>query len=155
MNQELKYSLAPDWSEVIRIRREIGGLLRELPLDLRHATAMTGTELLENAIKYGQSGPAAHAIEFSVRVAPDCLRVEVVSHAADPAGVARLVQRVSELSNAEDRTSYCIERLEASVRPPVTRGDRGLYRIGSEGGFDLECSVTDGVVTVVAIRRIQ
>ncbi len=59
-----------------------------------------------------ESGNSAHAIEFSVRIAPDCLHVEVLSHAADPANVARLVQRVSEPSNAEARLFW-------SARQPV------------------------------------
>ena len=155
MEQQLRRSLTPVWSEVRQIRHDIGDLLRACPRELRNATAMTASELLENAIKYGQSAPGAPSIEFSLRMAPDCLRVEVTSGTSDPTAVARLRQRIRELSSAEDRASYCIKRLEDSARSPVRPGDRGLYRIGSEGGFDLECLMVDRVVTVVATRRIQ
>ena len=151
MEQKLRRSLTPVWSQVRQIRHDISNLLRSCPRELRNATALTASELLENAIKYGQSEPS---IEFFLQMAPDCLRVEVTSGTSDLTAVARLRQRIHELSRAEDRRAHCIRRLEESARPPVRPGDRGLYRIGSEGGFDLECSVADKVVTVVATRRI-
>lgn len=155
MRQELRRSLVPVWSEVRQIRREVADLLRACPRAVRDATAMAASELLENAIKYGQGRNGAAPIELSLRVAPDGLRIAVASSSDDRAAVARLRQRVFELSSAEDRVAHCIERLNRSVTRPLEAGDRGLYRIGSEGGFDLECTVVDDVVTVIATRRIQ
>ena len=152
--ERLHRTIEPVWSRVRDIRREVGARLASTPEELRRATMMTASELMENAIKYGESVPAAPRIEFTMTSDGGEVRIVVVNGTTDVAAVGELRHRVSELARAEDKTALYVSRLQQLLANSAESGKLGIYRIGSEGGFDLECEYADSVVTVVAVRRI-
>jgi hypothetical protein len=53
MQAHLELTFRPMWPNVRKIRHEVGIALERCPAELRSAAMMTASELVENAIKYG------------------------------------------------------------------------------------------------------
>ena len=153
----LVLSFQPMWPNVRKIRQEVSAGLEPCSQRLRDAAVMTASELVENAIKYGENVPAAPSVTFSLEALAQSglgqLRIRVVNGSTNAAGVAELARRVGELSRATDRQALYLARLEQLLAHPDESGKLGVYRIGFEGGFDLECDYTNSVVTVTATRN--
>ena len=147
--------LQPLWSHVRQMRKEVELALADHPERLRKATAMTAAELLENAIKYGESVPAAAQIVFSLTATPEFIQVQVVNGCTDREGVGELARRIERVSNVSDREEFYMARLQELLEQPEQSGQLGIYRIGFEGGFDLACTYLSDCVTVTATRRVQ
>jgi hypothetical protein len=148
----LDLSFQPMWPNVRKIRQQVGTALESCSSGLRGAAVMTASELVENAIKYGENVPAAPAVTFSLRVDGGQLRIRVINGSTNAVGVAELARRVGELSHATDKKALYLARLEQLLARADESGKLGVYRIGFEGGFDLECDYTNSVVTVTATR---
>jgi hypothetical protein len=144
------------WSEVQEVRERVQTLLAHLPEDLRAATVMTASELIENAIKYGESVPAAPQATVVLNHEGDHIEVVVKNGVAAEETVRELLQHVERLSAATDRMALYIERLRELMTSGGLGGSKlGLYRIGWEGGFDLRCDYAERVVTMTATRRVS
>ena len=68
-------------------------------------------------------------------------------------GVAELQRRVQEVHGAEDKQALYFARLEELLANADESGKLGIYRVGFEGGFDLQLDYTNNVVTVTATRK--
>ncbi len=143
------------WSEVQDVRDKVEALLADLPPEAREATVMTASELVENAIKYGESVPAAPNATVSLHRDGDVVRVVVRNGAASEAGARDLLAHIERLSAADDRMALYLARLRELMTSPGGSSRLGIYRIGCEGGFDLAGDYTDRVITVTATRRIE
>jgi hypothetical protein len=148
----LELTFQPMWPNVRMIRQEVGNALETAPRGLRSAAMMTASELVENAIKYGETVPGAKTVTFSLEATARRLRIRVVNGSTNALGVAELERRVAEVRTAPDRQALYQARLEQLLANAEDSGKLGIYRIGFEGGFDLACDYTNDVVTVTATR---
>jgi hypothetical protein len=121
--------------------------------NIRKAASMVASELLENAIRYGESVPESEEIRFAFGKSAGVYRITVANGARPGDNVERLQERIRSVNEAEDRSALYISRLQELLDEPSEFSGLGIYRIGFEGGFDLECSYSANVVTVVATRR--
>jgi hypothetical protein len=153
MQAHLQLSFAPMWPTVREVRQRVGAALADCPAQLRSAAVMTASELVENAIKYGETVPAASTVTLVLEVTPTLLSIRVVNGSTNAAGVAELERRVSELQSAEDKQALYLARLEHLLADADESGKLGIYRIGFEGGFDLRLEYMNDVVTVTATRK--
>jgi hypothetical protein len=153
MEAHLQLTFAPMWPNVREIRQRVGAALGDCPAQLRSAAVMTASELVENAIKYGESVPGASTVTFVMDASPAMLSMSVVNGSTNAAGVAELERRVQELRAAEDKQALYLARLEQLLADADESGKLGIYRIGFEGGFDLQLEYTNDVVTVTATRK--
>jgi hypothetical protein len=153
------------WPHIRALRHQVGEAMTGYPEEVRHAAMMTTSELVENAIKYGKEaegaperGPApdgAPAIQFSLVVDGEHLRIEVKNRSSRPEGIQNLRACVDQIAQSRDRQALYLARM-AALQPSDVRGGRlGLYRIAFEGGFDVDCSCVDDMVTVFAARKIS
>ncbi len=142
------------WSEVQEVRDRVDKLLADLPDDVRAATVMTASELVENAIKYGESVPAAPSATVSLDYDGKRIEVVVKNGVAAAETVETLKSHVARLATATDRQALYIERLKELMISPGASTQLGIYRIGCEGKFDVDLDYTDGVVMVRATRAI-
>ncbi len=152
MEAHLQLTFAPMWPNVRDIRQRVGAALGDCPAQLRSAAIMTASELVENAIKYGESVPAADTVTFVLDASPERLTMRVVNGSTNALGVAELERRVQELRAAEDKQALYLARLEQLLADADESGKLGIYRIGFEGGFDLQLEYMNHVVTVTATR---
>jgi hypothetical protein len=141
------------WPNVREVRARVGSALEHCPPQLRSAAIMTSSELVENAVKYGESVPAAKAVTFELQATSERLYIRVVNGSTNARGVAELMRRVGELHAADDKQALYLSRLEELLAQAEDSGKLGIYRIGFEGGFDLQLDYTDHVVTVTATRK--
>ena len=153
MQAHLQLTFEPMWPNVREIRQRVGLALEECPAQLRSAAIMTASELVENAIKYGESVPAAKTVTFVLEATSDLLFIRVVNGSTNAVGVAELERRVQELRGATDKQALYLARLEQLLADAGESGKLGIYRIGFEGGFDLQLEYTNEVVTVTATRK--
>ncbi len=153
VDARLELSFQPMWPNVRKIRQEVSAVLDSCSPRLRDAAVMTASELVENAIKYGESVPGAPSVTFSLYVEAGQLRIRVVNGSTNAAGVAELARRVRELASATDKQTLYMARLEELLAHSDESGKLGVYRIGFEGGFELACDYTNSVVTVTATRN--
>ncbi|WP_437819718.1 hypothetical protein [Sorangium sp. So ce1078] len=128
--------------------------LAQYPGALVDAAAMTACELLENAIKYGEEVPAARAIVFTLSLVEGSVDIVVVNGCTDRSSVDRLLCRIQSLRDASNKAELYVERLQELLVGPSESANLGIYRIALEGGFALDATYADEVVTVTATRRL-
>jgi hypothetical protein len=153
MQAHLQLTFEPMWPNVREIRQRVGAALEDCPPQLRSAAIMTASELVENAIKYGESVPAAATVTFELEATSEMMFIRVVNGSTNSAGVAELERRVHELRSAGDKQALYLARLEQLLADADESGKLGIYRIGFEGGFDLQLDYMDDVVTMTATRK--
>lgn len=149
---KMEAQIEPVWGTIRNIREQIIGRLESFPEGIRSATGMVASELLENAMKYGETVSEAPSIKFELLVTSEQLRLAITNGVSSANDLERLASRIAEVSAAEDRAKLYVGRLEQLLERPTERAGLGIYRIGFEGQFDLQCNERDGVVTVVATR---
>jgi len=153
MEAHLQFTLAPMWPNVREIRQRVAAALEECPSQLRSAAVMTASELVENAIKYGESVPGAKTVTFVLEATSESISISVVNGSTNALGVAELERRVQELRSAGDKQALYLARLEQLLADADESGKLGIYRIGFEGGFDLALEYLNNVVSVTATRK--
>ena len=153
MEAHLELTFQPMWPNVRKIRQQVGTALEACRQELRSAAVMTASELVENAIKYGESLPAAPSVTFSLEAASGKIVIRVVNGSSNALGVAELDRRVRDLAGATNKEALYLARLEELLAHSDESGKLGIYRIGFEGGFDLALDYTNAVVTMTATRN--
>lgn len=143
------------WQRVREVRRRVGETARELPPEVRDAAVMVTAELVENAIKYGESVPGCEDVEVYVRIGADRVVIEVHNGVSTAAITAELTERIRQIRESDDREALYVGRLSEMLSEPGQSGKLGLYRIGFEGKFELECQVDEQVLKVRATRVLH
>jgi hypothetical protein len=115
---------------------------------------MVASELLENAVKYGETVPAAQKISVTLTVTETSITIIVTNGSADVDAVAALARRVDEITSAQDKSALYFARLEELMSQPAESGQLGLYRIAFEGEFEIQLCYRDQVVSMTATRTI-
>jgi hypothetical protein len=130
----------------------VGDALEGYDSQLRHAATMTASELVENAVKYGEDVAAAPNIVFSFCFDGDQMQIVVSNGGTDLNGKRKLQDRVQQIADAPDKGALYMARLEELLADQTESGELGLYRVAFEGGFELRVTCTDDVVSVIATR---
>jgi len=143
------------WDEIRRIRKNVGEALSSLDPALSTAATMVTSELIENAVKYGEAVPAATEIRLAMSMDDGQLVITVSNGCADVSGVRTLERRIQEIAATQDKAALYMSRLEQLLAEPTESGKLGLYRIAFEGEFDLHFSYRDNVVSITATRSIR
>lgn len=115
---------------------------------------MVASELVENAIKYGENVANHPGIEVSLVCDEHTLSLTVANGASSSAAVHELKRHTDALAQSPDKSELYMKRMLALMDHPDGCSRLGLYRIGFEGQFDLECSYDDGVVRMTATRAL-
>jgi hypothetical protein len=140
------------WQRVREVRRTVEEAGKDLPDEIRTAAVMVTSELVENAVKYGESVPACPDIQVRVSISDTRIVIEVANGASATDELTELFERVAQIRDSESREQLYMGRLTELLERPGSTGKLGLYRIGFEGKFDLE-SVLDGQTLIVRATR--
>lgn len=132
----------------------MGDALKEYDPALATAAMMVTSELIENAVKYGEEVPASAQIKLSMTMNDNRLIISVTNGCIDGPGVRQLEKRIREIAEAPDKATLYMERLEQLLAEPTESGKLGLYRIAFEGEFDLSYAYRDNVVCITATRSL-
>jgi hypothetical protein len=145
------------WSHVRDARKLVQEALADRDPELRDAAGMTMSELVENAMKYGDSTPEMQGARFTLSIDEQAISIEVqngTSCLEEIDNLKKTIEAIAAAPDQEAREALYVARLQELLEDPTSGGRLGLYRIGFEGGFDLSCSVEGHVVTVMARRLL-
>jgi hypothetical protein len=153
MKAHLELTFQPMWPHVRQIRQQVAAALEPYGPELRSAAVMTASELVENAIKYGENVAAAPSVTFALEATGGRISIRVANGSTNGAGVAELARRVKDMAAAPNKQALYMARLEELLAHSDDSGKLGIYRIGFEGGFDLALDYSNDVVIVTATRN--
>ena len=147
LNRRLEKRLSPDWETAKNEWGPLKAFFVECGLDANeaYAMAMTASELMENAIKYGTWTKADDVITLAIEVSPRAVVVEVENPAIDdPATVRRLDDRIQWMRGFQSPFQAYVERLKQVSSQNYEEGESGLglCRIAYEARCLLDFYVT-------------
>lgn len=149
----------PDWARIDHVRESVQMAVRAAyaPILVGDRIGIVVSELLENAIKYGQPGP----ILLEVEGASTMIRIAVTNRVSETGGkVEQLRPHIEWIESFEDPQQAYMACLTMAFQRPedpnATGSGLGLARIRYEGGCSL--SVTGAhpdSITVVADQTVD
>lgn len=154
MGGQLKMDIPVVRPRTSEVRHAVDQAMAAYAEPLRRAAQMVASELVENAIKYGQHTPELAPIRFVLSLSEQDVTIEVANDIDDRAALAILEARVAAINESADREELLLNRMQEIIDRSTQDSQLGLYRIASEGGFHLEYSYNVSVLTVRATRKI-
>jgi hypothetical protein len=143
------------WDRIRDVRQNVADSLSDQSEDLRDAAQMVASELVENAVKYGESVQGCENVQFNLSLDEGQLRIDVSSGLRSSSRLETLRNHIQEIKDAPDQQTLYFEKVKELLWDSSSRGGLGLYRIGCEGRFDLEMNEDGDVVTISAKRALS
>lgn len=152
----MKYSqeIPVAWHHIREARTLVHEALSQHERALCEAAGMTLSELLENALKYGEAVAGMPGASYTLFVEDQYIEIQVSNGFTSAQSLRELEHRIDAIAAAEDKQALYIERLEEIMNNPSMGGRLGLFRIACEGGFDLSYRVEQPILTVTARRAL-
>jgi len=150
--------IAPNWPNIELLRTSVLNCLASIFQDSSFcdSVSMITSELLENAVKYGDWDDSDHSF-FKLRVSGGEDQVQVhVSNPVDAgsADLKSLLETVEQIGRFENPALAYQNRLkEIAERGEVGVSRLGLPRIAFEGNCDIKAEVVDGVLHIRTLSR--
>lgn len=151
-SDKLHFELQPCWDIIEEIGAQIETKVHGFD-DILSATKMTASELVENAIKYGDFTDGS-TIHFDL-YQEDGIIVKVANRTLNTRHIDTVRRNIEKISHASDLKELYVKRLQ-ELMDGTQYGESmlGLYRIAYEGAFNLSWTYENGVLTVIAKRPI-
>lgn len=145
--KRLHRRLPPDWEAAKREWAPLKTFFGECGLDMNeaYAMAMTCSELMENAIKYGTWTHEGDELTLSIEISPREVIIEVENPVVDdPAAVRQLDDRIQWMRGFQSPFQAYVERLKVVSSQSYQEGvsGLGLCRIAYEARCILDFYVT-------------
>lgn len=152
---KLQIEVAPIWSIISEIKDRIKIAMEGLRQGEIDFAVMTASELLENAIKYGVSNENISQVGFDFDLGKNKLIIKVKNGVNEDNSISNLINIMERIKNTENRRLLYIERLQEIMDDPSQKGSHlGLYRIISEGEYDLSYTYTNNVLEMIGSKNI-
>jgi hypothetical protein len=150
----IKVLINPTWNVISEIRKKTADLLKDYDQSLLDATMMVASELMENAVKYGQAVPSESMIEFQLSV-NGRITIKVTNGLTSEKDLLTVKIHIDKIKTSGDPGLLYTERLKELLENPKQGiSQLGLYRIAYEGEFKLDYSYNDKLLTIIAQRDI-
>ncbi len=153
----ISISIKPTWSIVKEVQEKAEKFMQSkgAKKDIKEATMMCATELIENAVKYGTEKPDGSNIEFDLKIENDVILIEISNGIRRDSDITNVVEHIDKIKVADDPAKIYTERLmELMENPKPGVSQLGLYRIAYEGEFLLDYKYEDKILTVIAQRKM-
>lgn len=160
LHRRLEKRFAPDWEIAKGQWAPLKAFFLESGLDHNesYAMAMTASELMENAIKYGTWTGPEEVLTLNVEISERAVVVEVENPAIDdPASVRRLDDRIQWMRGFQSPFQAYVERLKQVSSQSYQEGESGLglCRIAYEARCLLDFYVTgSGRLAMSAVYQV-
>ncbi|MCC5810768.1 MAG: hypothetical protein JJU06_10380 [Ectothiorhodospiraceae bacterium] len=159
MNDELRFTIRPDWQEIDRINEQAREFLgrTSLPEPEIDTYTMVVCELLENGIKYGRPN---ENISVTVRIADDTIMIQVSNKVRPDARLhlEELDRTLQWIRGIQDPYQAYLERVLEISRESLseTKSCLGLVRIAYEGGAEIDFVLDeDDTLSVSAVAQLR
>jgi hypothetical protein len=151
---EIRLQLPYVWISVRMARDMVSTKLASVPTDVHDSMVVSVGELVENAVKYGESLPTATKLGLQLSVQPTNIVLQVSNGLTDTIRRERLEERIDQIARAPDPEQLYMNRLHELPFASESGSKLGLYRVAFEGGCQLSTHFQDQVITVTATREI-
>lgn len=162
MNNEIRMSITPDWDNIEAVRVKAGNFLKSKKLneDVTDAVIMNISELLENAVKYGDYSGAVKEIIASISISERDITVEVKSPVKDEDDkhFRRLDKIVQWVRGYQNPFEAYIEKIKEIALQPVddSQSGLGIVRIAYEGQSIIDFFVNENnIISVSAVYHLS
>ncbi len=157
MNKTLTYIVKPVWSEIERIREkiqsELTGCVSRANIDF---TIICVTELVENAVKYGEAVPNMQYLQFRLDLKDGEIEIGVSNGVAKQDDLSLACSIIDKINEGGDPESLYLERLMVLMeRNGPGKSQLGLLRIANETGYKLRYNIDRNVLIVEANRKVN
>lgn len=156
-NDTLTTEIKPDWGEIDHVRERTETFLKSCGFsdDIIHALQMVSSELVENAVKYGDfSASGNQKITHSVDVRDGRITVEVKNpiKPSDEDHLDRLDSQIQWIRGFQNPFEAYVEKLKEVSAKMLAAGESGLglVRIAYEGQSILDFYVDDHNILAVS-----
>ncbi|MCP4350716.1 MAG: hypothetical protein GY795_35050 [Desulfobacterales bacterium] len=145
--------IKPVWDSLEQIINKTESSLENLGSELSDASIMAATELVENAIKYGNSKTM---IEFAI-TADDQIRITVSNTIRAQQDYEEVKYLIDKISRSDDLYALFTERLLdiSKTDNKYVRTRLGLIRIAYEGRFEMTYNLKDDFLTITAVNDLK
>ena len=149
-----------EWRNIELLRTSVQNCFQAVFSDIDgcNALAMVTGELLENAMKYGAWKDSENPISFRLRVQGDDTETRIEVQNPVRAGDSNLESLETTLAWIRQQDSAesayrarLLEIANADAAPGASK--LGLVRVAYEGGCELHATVSENVLTLVAILK--
>jgi hypothetical protein len=151
---EIRLQLPFVWISVRVARDMVSTNLANVPRDLHDGMVVSVGELVENAVKYGESLPTATKLGLLFSVHPTSIVLQVSNGLTNTNRREQLEKRIDQIARAPDPEQLYMNRLHELPFSSGSGSNLGLYRVAFEGRCHLSTFFQDQVVTVTATREI-
>lgn len=162
MNKEIVMSIKPEWDNIESARIKAEGFLKSNGLedDVIDAIIMIISELLENAIKYGNFSSGLSEITASITISERDITVEVKSPVKDEDDqhFRRLDKMIQWVRGYQNPFEAYIEKIKEISHQPIddTQSGLGIVRIAYEGQSIIDFFVNDNnIISVSAVYHMS
>ena len=154
-NKRIKVSIEPTWNIVLNINDRINEVLPDARIEIVDALRMVSTELVENAVKYGEPVPGMTGIEYELIVDEEMISIRVDNGVVTSSNVKEVEMSIEKIAKAKDRFKLYTARLaELMESPKLGESQLGFYRIAYEGNCDLSFKYKYNILSVMAKIKI-
>lgn len=154
MNNSICIDIPIAWEYVRTVRQQVDAALSSYPEELRSNAVLVASELAENAVKYGAAVPGLEWARFSFELTPTHIQIQVSNGLTNRLLLDSLERMVMQMKPAGACEQLYAARLQELVIDPLQPTRLGLYRIGYEGKFELDCAYADRILTMTARRQL-
>lgn len=162
MNNEIRMSIKPEWDNIeeVRVQTETFLKMQKIHEDVMDAVIMNISELLENAIKYGNYNNGINDVIASVSISERDITVEVKSPVKDEDDrhFRRLDKIVQWVRGYQNPFEAYIEKIKEVSLQPIDDNQSGLgiVRIAYEGQSIIDFFVNDdNIISVSAVYHLS
>jgi len=162
MNKEFHVSIKPDWDKIEEVRTKSRNFLKlqNMRDEVIDAVVMNLSELMENAIKYGNFDNNKEAVNASISVSDRDVIVEVKSPVKDGDDLSfrKLDRTVQWVRGYQNPFEAYIEKIKEIAHQPVNEKQSGLgiVRIAYEGQSIIDFFVDDkNIISVSAVYHLS
>jgi hypothetical protein len=160
INFQLDMPLGQEWDNIELLRTSILNCLAVVfqNTDFCHTVSMVGSELLENALKYGDAQRGDPGL-FRVRVSGDAekVRIEVsnpvVSGSDDVKDLLATVRWLGRIKSPHEAYAQKLREVAEAAGTSQAVSHLGLVRIAYEGNCKIRATVAEDVLSVSATCR--
>jgi hypothetical protein len=154
---KIRFTITPTWNFIKDVQIQVEEFLKSKKKnsDIIEATIMCATELIENAVKYGTEKPDGSSIDFDLSATEETVCITVKNGYHDVRDFQNVAENIDKINASDDHAALYVERLQELLdNPKPGVSQLGLYRIAYEGEFKLDYAHKDGILAIIAERKI-
>lgn len=155
MPKTISMDIPVTWQFVKSVKRMVEETLRDHSDSVRYSAGMVASELVGNAIKYGDRTESAPQAKVQVSVTEALVVIEVSNGVRSPEHLEQVTKRIDQLAGSVSKEEFYLGRLQELLSGSSQGSQLGIYRIGYEGEFDLSYTYTNHVLTIRATRGLS